>query len=256
MALTGKRTLITAGAAGIGRRMVDQFLEAGAEIVVCDVDRAALDQLATECPQVACVACDIADEAAVESLFETVRERLGGLDNLIANAGVSGPAQPVEEVSLEDWRRTMAVNIDGMFLTVRAGVPMLKAAGGGSIVTLSSAAGKFAYPLRTPYSASKWAVVGFTKTLAAELGGDGIRANSLLPGVVEGERIGRVIRDKADARGVPESEMRAQYERFASLHTMISPDDIAAMAVYLCTEAGRRISGQALSIDGDIQSLA
>lgn len=256
MTLTGKRTLITAGAAGIGRRMVDHFLEAGAEVVVCDVDRAALDRLAEERPEIACVEADIADETAVTALFETVATRLGGLDNLVANAGVSGPARPVEDISLDDWRRTMAVNIDGMFLTVRAGVPMLKAAGSGSIVTLSSAAGKFAYPLRTPYSASKWAVVGFTKTLAAELGADGIRANSLLPGVVEGERIGRVIRDKAEARGVPEADMRAQYEGFASLRTMIAPDDIAAMAVYLCTDAGRRISGQAISIDGDIQSLA
>ncbi len=256
MSLTGPRTLITAGAAGIGRRMVEHFLEAGARIIVCDVDETALERLAEERPEVTAVRADVAEEADIARLFEQVRETLGGLDNLIANAGISGPAQPVEEVSLADWRRTMAVNIDGMFLTVRAAVPMLRQAGGGSIVTLSSAAGKFAYPLRTPYSASKWAVVGFTKTLAAELGPAGIRANSLLPGVVEGERIERVIRDKAEARGVPEAEMRAQYEAFASLKTMISPDDIAAMAVYLCSEAGRRISGQALSIDGDIQSLA
>jgi NAD(P)-dependent dehydrogenase (short-subunit alcohol dehydrogenase family) len=256
MSLTGPRTLITAGAAGIGRRMVDHFADAGAQIVVCDVDEAALAQLAAERPEVTSVKADIADEADVERLFEAVTDTLGGLDNLIANAGISGPAQPVEDITLDDWRRTMAVNIDGMFLCVRAGVPLLKQAGGGSIITLSSAAGKFAYPLRTPYSASKWAVVGFTKTLAAELGAHAIRANSLLPGVVEGARIDRVIHDKANARGVPAEDMRAQYEGFASLKTMIPGDDIAAMALYLCSEAGQRISGQAISIDGDIQSLA
>jgi len=256
MQLTAPRTVITAGAAGIGRRMVDHFLEAGAEIVVCDVDEAALARLAEERPQVAVVRADVSDEGDVAELFAAVQDRLGGLDNVIANAGVAGPAQPVEAVSLDDWRRTMAVNIDGMFLTVRAGVPLLKAAGGGAIVTLSSAAGKFPYPLRTPYSASKFAVVGFTQTLAAELGPAGIRANSLLPGVVAGERIERVIADKAAARGAPEAEMRAQYERFAALETMVSPDDIAAMAVYLCSPAGARISGQAISIDGAIRSLA
>lgn len=256
MTLTGPRTLITAGAAGIGRRMVEHFADAGAEIVVCDVDEAALARLAAERPEVVGVRADVAEEADVARLFDVVEERLGGLDNLIANAGISGPAQPVEAISLADWRRTMAINIDGMFLTVRAAVPLLKAAGGGSIVTLSSAAGKFPYPLRTPYSASKFAVVGFTQTLAAELGGSAIRANSLLPGVVEGPRIEAVIRDKAAARGVAETEMRAQYESFAALRTMIPADDIAAMAVYLCSEAGQRVSGQAISIDGAIQSLA
>src|SRR5690606_36361061 len=131
------------------------------------------------------------------ALFEAAAGSLGGLDVLVNNAGVAGPTLPVEKISDEDWRRTQAVNLDGQFFCVRRAVPLLREAGGGSIVNLSSAAGRFGFPLRTPYSASKWAVVGFSRSLAMELGPDGIRVNALCPGAVQGERIDRVIAAKA-----------------------------------------------------------
>ena len=253
--LDGLRVIVTAGAAGIGRAIAERFLTAGARVEICDVDDDALARMAVDRPDIGRSRCDVADCAAVADFMEGAARRLGGLEILINNAGISGPARPVEDISPEDWDRTLAVNITGQFLTTRIAVPMLRKSGGGAIVNLSSAAGKFGYPLRTPYAASKWAVVGFTKSLSAELGSDGIRVNAILPGAVEGARIDRVIRDKAEARGVTFEAMKQEYLAFNSLKTLIPTDDIAEMALYLCGPAGRAISGQAISVDGDIQYL-
>jgi NAD(P)-dependent dehydrogenase (short-subunit alcohol dehydrogenase family) len=156
----------------------------------------------------------------------------------------------------EDWDRTLQVNITGHFNCARLAVRHLRESDNASIINLSSAAGRFGFPLRSPYAASKWAVVGFTKTLAMELGPLGIRVNAILPGVVEGERIRRVIGSKAQARGVSYEEMQGEFLRHVSLRTAVTPQQIADQIVFLCSPRGRTISGQAISIDGDTQSLA
>jgi NAD(P)-dependent dehydrogenase (short-subunit alcohol dehydrogenase family) len=180
---------------------------------------------------------------------------LGGLDVLVNNAGIAGPTGPVEEISQEDWRRTLAINLEGQFLCTRRAVPLLRQAGGGCIINLSSAAGRFGFARRTPYSASKWGVVGFTKSLAVELGPDNIRVNAILPGAVDGPRIQRVISAKADSLGVLYEEMEKRYVSQASLRRMVTADDIAGMAVFLASPAGYNISGQALAVDADTQYL-
>ncbi|MAO91522.1 MAG: 3-oxoacyl-[acyl-carrier-protein] reductase [Rhodospirillaceae bacterium] len=253
--LTGKRILITAGAAGIGRIMAEKMNAAGARVFVCDIDQTALADLSTTHPDIGQMQADISDRAAVDAFFEQGLAALGGLDVLVNNAGIAGPTGPVEDINPDDFERTLAINITGQFLCTRLAVPHLKAAGGGAIINLSSAAGKFAFPLRTPYSASKWAVVGFTKSLAAELGPFNIRVNAILPGAVEGPRIERVITAKADARGVPFEEMLANYTNLASMGRLIPPEDIAAMALFLASDDCGTLSGQALSIDGDTQML-
>lgn len=253
--LTGKRILITAGAAGIGRIMAEMMSAAGARVFVCDIDTTALADLATTHPDIGQMQADISDRSAVQAFFEQGLAALGGLDVLVNNAGIAGPTGPVEDIDPDDFERTLAINITGQFLCTRLAVPHLKAAGGGAIINLASAAGKFAFPLRTPYSASKWAVVGFTKSLAAELGPFNIRVNAILPGAVEGPRIERVIAAKADARGVPYEEMLANYTNLASMGRLIPPKDIAAMALFLASDQCGTLSGQALSIDGDTQML-
>lgn len=253
--LTGKRILITAGGAGIGRLMAETMSEAGAKIFVCDVDGVALDELGAAHPQIGRITADVSDRAAVETFFKIGLSFLGGLDVLVNNAGIAGPTGPVEAIDPDDFERTLAINITGQFLCTRLAVPHLKAAGGGAIINLSSAAGKFAFPLRSPYSASKWAVVGFTKSLAAELGSANIRVNAILPGAVEGPRIERVIAAKAEARGVPYEEMLAIYTDLASMGRLIPPDDIVAMALFLASDACGTLSGQALSVDGDMQMM-
>jgi NAD(P)-dependent dehydrogenase (short-subunit alcohol dehydrogenase family) len=253
--LDGKRAVLTAGAAGIGRVTLQTFVDAGASLVTCDVDQAALDRLRGELPQVPAIPADVAEPADVDRLFELALEQLGGLDILINNAGIAGPTGPIEEIAPDDWRRTLEVNLTGQYLCARRAVPHLRAAGGGSIVNLSSAAGRFGFALRTPYCASKWAVVGLTKALAIELGPDQIRVNAICPGAVEGERINRVIAAKAEARGVPFEAMRQQYVESASMKRLISPQDIANMILYLCADAGRLVSGQVIGVDGNVEYL-
>jgi NAD(P)-dependent dehydrogenase (short-subunit alcohol dehydrogenase family) len=253
--LDGKRVVLTAGGAGIGRVTLQTLLEAGARVVTCDVDQAALDRLRGELPQVPAIPADVADEAAVDRLFELAQEQLGGIDILINNAGIAGPTGRVEEITPDDWRRTLEVNITGQYLCARRAVPHIRAAGGGSIVNLSSAAGRFGFALRTPYCASKWAVVGLTKALAIELGAAQIRVNAICPGAVEGDRIDRVIAAKAEARGTSFEAMREQYVEAASMKRLISPQDIANMILFLCADAGRLVSGQVIGVDGNVEYL-
>ncbi len=253
--LSGKRILISAGGAGIGRLMAETMADAGAKVYVCDIDDAALADLAKARPTIGQIQADVADRAAVDRFIDTGFEFLGGVDVLVNNAGIAGPTGAVEDIDPADFERTLQINVMGHFLCTRRVVPLLKANGGGAIVNLSSAAGKFAFPLRTPYSASKWGVVGFTKSLAAELGPHNIRVNAILPGAVEGERIDRVIAAKAAARGVPFDEMKQMYTGLASMNRLIPPSDIVAMAMFLASDDCGTLSGQALSVDGDTQYL-
>ncbi len=248
------KVVVTAGAAGIGRAIAEAFHARGDRVHVCDVDRDALATLARERPDIGASVADVADPAQVDALFDTVEETLGALDVLINNAGIAGPTGPVDRLAVADWDRTMAVNINGQFYCARRAVPLLRASK-GAMINISSVAGRLAYPLRTPYAASKWAVVGFTKSLAAELGPEGVRVNAILPGVVDGERIRRVIAARAEAAGVPYPEMEQRYLAQVSLRRMVSPAEIASMATFLCSEAGAGISGQALSVCGNVEVL-
>ena len=174
---------------------------------------------------------------------------------LVNNAGIAGPTAKVEDVTPEQLDATLQINIASMFHCARRAVPALRKSGGGSIVNLSSAAGKFGFPLRSPYSAAKWGVIGFTRTLAMELGPDGIRVNAILPGLVEGPRIRSVLRNKAAAAGVSDNEQTERSLQAVSLRCFVSQQDIANMALYLCSPFGATISGQAISIDGGMESL-
>jgi len=250
------RVLVTAGAGGIGLEIARNFVREGAKVHVCDVNEAALTAMAKSDPDIGRSLADVSDRADVDRLFEDAIRFLGGLDVLVNNAGIAGPTARVDQVSPEDWDRTLAVNITGQFNCVRQAVKYLTESGNASIVNLSSAAGRFGFPLRSPYSAAKWAVVGFTKTLAMELGPLGIRVNAILPGVVEGERIRHVIGSKAEARGISYESMQEEFLRNVSMKTMVSPQQIADQIVFMCSPRGRTISGQAVAIDGDLQTLA
>jgi NAD(P)-dependent dehydrogenase (short-subunit alcohol dehydrogenase family) len=249
----GLRVLVTAGAAGIGRAIAATFLEHGARVHVCDVDDSALRSLQEEFPKISQTRADVADVSQVEKLFADVTKILGGLDVLVNNAGIAGPTAKVEDIRPEDWRRCIDVDLNGMFYCTRKAMPMIKAAGGGSIVNLSSTAGRLAFALRTPYSAAKFAVVGFTQSLAAEAGPDRVRVNCIQPGMVEGERVERVIAAKAQALGKSNDEVRQLMLESVSLHATVSAQDVANMALFLATEPGRHISGQAISVCGGMR---
>src|SRR5919201_7036890 len=241
------RVLVTAGAAGIGRAIAQTFLDHGARVHVCDIDERALAQLPETISR---TRADVANVAEVERLFADLERHLGGLDVLVNNDGIAGPTAKVEDIRPEDWERCIAVDLNGMFYCTRKAMPLIKRSGGGSIINLSSAAGRLAFPMRTPYSAAKWAVVGFTESLAAEAGADRVRVNCIQPGIVEGDRIERVISAKAKARGVAPDQMRGEMLAGVSMHTTVTAQDIANTALFLATEGGQHISGQAISVCG------
>ncbi|MFN0199032.1 MAG: SDR family oxidoreductase [Planctomycetaceae bacterium] len=247
----GLRVIVTAGAAGIGLSIANTFADAGASVFVCDIDRDALDTLRASRPGIGSSCTDVAKPVEVAAMFDEAVAFLGGLDVLVNNAGISGPTAPVEEIGIDDWDKTIAVDLSSMFYCTRLAVPLLKSTRGGSIINLSSVAGRLGYPLRTPYSAAKWGVVGFTKSLAIELGMHNIRVNAIQPGATEGERVDRVIQARATARGIDFEEASKQFTAPISLRRMIRPEDIANMALFLATPAGASITGQALSVCGD-----
>ncbi len=255
LSVKGQRVVITAGASGIGRAIAETLIAAGARAHICDVDQAALDAAQKALPGLGVTKADVAEPADIDRLFADAQKHLGGLDAVIANAGIAGPTARIEDIEPKDWNRCIAINLTGQYLTIRRAVPMIRKSGGGSVVIMSSAAGRFGYPLRSPYAASKWAAIGLAETLAMELGEYKIRVNAICPGIVSGPRIDAVISAKAKARGVGFDAMRESYLNLASLHTMVTAEDIAAQVLFLMSDAGRRISGQALSVDGNLESL-
>ena len=251
----GTRVLVTAGASGIGRAIADLLLAHGARVHICDVSDDFLADFAKAWPDAGRSKADVSSEADVARMFADVSAKLGGLDVLVNNAGVAGPTGGVEEISPADWRRTIDVCLTGQFLCAHFAVPMLKAAGGGSIVNLSSAAGRFGYAYRTPYSAAKWGVIGFSQSLAKELGPANIRVNAILPGIVEGPRMSGVIAARAKQVGVSYAEMEKTYLDRVSLRRMVSAEDVAATVLFLVSEAGRNVTGQSIGVDGNVESL-
>ncbi|HEY3720045.1 MAG TPA: SDR family oxidoreductase [Roseiarcus sp.] len=251
----GTRVLVTAGASGIGRAIADLLLAHGARGHICDVSDEFLADFAKAWPDAGRSKADVSSEADVARMFADVRAKLGGLDVLVNNAGVAGPTGGVEDISPDDWRRTIDVCLTGQFLCAHFAVPMLKAAGGGSIVNLSSAAGRFGYAYRTPYSAAKWGVIGFSQSLAKELGPANIRVNAILPGIVEGPRMSGVIEARAKQVGVSYAEMEKTYLDRISLRRMVTAEDVAATVLFLVSEAGRNVSGQSIGVDGNVESL-
>ena len=256
LGINGLRVVVTAGAGGIGLKTAQAFLSEGASVFVCDIDRDALDALTDTAPSATGTMCDVSDRAQVQDLFDQAAETLGGIDCLVNNAGIAGPTGRVDEIDPADWEKCIDVCITGQFNCARVAIPHLKASPNASITNLSSAAGKFGFPLRSPYAAAKWGVIGFTKTLAMELGPSAIRCNAILPGPVDGERIRQVIDAKARAANISFEEMQDIMLSNQSIKQLIPPDQLADLAVYLASPRANLISGQALSVDGDIQGLA
>ncbi|HUN83575.1 MAG TPA: SDR family oxidoreductase [Terracidiphilus sp.] len=247
----GLRVLLTAGASGIGASIATAFAETGAAIHVCDIDDAALAAFQQRIPSCQATHADVADETQVAAMFDTQRARFGGLDVLINCAGIAGPTAGVDKVTEQEWTRTIEVNLNGQYRCLHHAVPMLRASKAGNIICISSIAGRMGIPWRTPYVATKWAIVGIAKSLAIELGPDNIRVNAVLPGIVEGPRMDGVISARARLEGVEEKAMRKEYLKSISLGRMVTADDVALMCLFLCSPAARNVTGQAISVDGN-----
>lgn len=255
LGLKGLRVLITAGAGGIGLVATEAFLAEGATVHICDVDKAAMAALKSVHPEVTMSECDVADRKSVARMFDDAVKALGGLDCLINNAGIAGPTGPVHEINPEDWDRCIEVCLTSQFNCSRLAVAHLQKSSNPSIINLSSSAGKFGFFGRSAYAAAKWGVIGFTKSISRELGPMGIRVNAILPGIVEGDRIRRVIEAKSQVLGKPFEQVKSEWLALASIKEMVKPEQLADMMLLVASTRGRTISGQALSIDSDLQML-
>jgi NAD(P)-dependent dehydrogenase (short-subunit alcohol dehydrogenase family) len=253
--IDGLRVVVTAGASGIGRAIADTLIANGARVHICDIADEFLDDFAEAYPDAGRTKADVSKEADVDRMFDDVAGTLGGLDALVNNAGVAGPTGAIEDLDTAGWRHCIDVCLTGQFLCARRAVPMLKAAGGGSIVSMASVAGKYGYAFRTPYSSAKFGIIGLSQSLAKELGPSNIRVNAILPGIVEGPRIENVIRDRAKQVGVSYEEMETQYLEKTSLRRMGTAGDVAATTMFLISDAGRNLSGQSLAVDGNVETL-
>ena len=253
--------VISAAASGIGLAIAEALCADGWLVYAGDQDAAAVAALGVR-DEFAAMVCDVSDPASVERFYAGIESDLAargatGIDLLVNNAGISGPTARLEDQPIDAWNATIGVNLNGTFLMTRRAIPLLrKRAPGTAIICMSSTAGLFGCPLRGPYVASKWALIGLTKALAMELGPEGIRVNAICPGSVEGPRIDRVIAADAAERGLTVSDVEREYKRQTSLRTFATKEDVAAMVQYLMSPAGARISGQAIAIDGHTESLS
>ncbi len=244
-ALKGRRALVTGGGAGIGAAIAEALAAAGAAVRTADANpQAAADHIV-----------DITSDGAVAQMFEHLDHDLGGLDILVNNVGIAGETGPVEGLDPESFDHCLKVNVGGTFRVTRHAVRRLRASVAGCVVNISSTAGHLAYPLRSAYSASKWAVEGLTRTWAAELGPAGIRVNCVAPGTVAGERMDGVIAAEAAATGATIDSVRRGYVEQVAMRTLVEPSDIAAMVVFLSSEAARFVNGQVISVDGHTETL-
>ena len=253
--LQDKTCVVTGAASGIGLAIARQFHAEGAQVILTDCDSGAGVAAA------ATIGCRFAVlDVREEGDWAALAAQAPVIDVLVNNAGVTGfehgaVAHDPEHASLADWRAVHAVNLDGTFLGCRYAIGAMKEQGTGSIINISSVAGRLGFARRLPYASTKWAMIGFTESLAKELGPSGIRVNALLPGIVEGPRIEGVFQARAESEGVPYEEVRDRVLNNVSMKRMVSAGDVAEMAVFLCSEAGKNISGQSISVCGNVENL-
>jgi NAD(P)-dependent dehydrogenase (short-subunit alcohol dehydrogenase family) len=248
--------VISGAATGLGRRIAERFQDGGFRVVVGDADRAAVEEFRSAHPRAAATVVDVSDPRHVDAWFDEIASKYGRVDVLVNNAGIAGPTAPIDEIDPADWERTIAVDLNGQFYCTRRAVPLIRATGSGSILNIASSAAFFGYPLRAPYAACKWALLGLTKTLAMELGPQGIRVNAICPGSIKGPRIDGVIERDAAARGMTAAQIRKVYERQVSLRQFVDAEDVANTAFFLASPQGKMISGQILGVDGHTESLS
>ena len=253
-----KNVLVTAGAAGIGEAIARAFAAAGASVHAVDVDAGAVARLNASQPGIDTSVADVAVEDEVERVFARYHTNVDGVADglavLVNCAGIAGPTALLEDIAPADWRRCVAVNLEATFLCCRQAIPLMRAAGSGVIINISSTAGWHGYALRAPYVAAKWGVIGLTKTLAMELGPAGIRANAICPGSIDGARMDRVIANEAANKQLSEDAVRRRYTAGVSLRAFIDARDIADAALFLASDAASKITGQALNVDGHLEN--
>ena len=258
LSLRNKKIVISAGASGIGWATAKVCLSKGAIIYLCDIDPKSLNKIKKNPlynKRLFAYKCDASEEDEVTDFFNQINKKTKKIDAIINNVGIAGPTGTIEKLTSYDWEQTLKVNVISHFYFTKLAIPMLKKNKGGSIINISSGAGIMGFPLRSPYAASKWAVIGVTKTLAMELGKFKIRVNAICPGTIKGDRMVRVIRDKAKFLKTSKKKIEKEFVSMASMNCWIHEEDIGKICSFLISSEGERISGQTIPVDGNATRL-
>ena len=253
-----KNIIISASADGLGWCMATFLIDQGHTVYLSDINQQKIDEIQKHPlinKKIFIENVNASDSDSVKKYFESLAEKISSIDALINNVGIAGPTGLMEDLSIVDWRQTIDINLNSHFYFTKYAIPLLKKNKEGSIINISSTAGLFGFPLRTPYVASKWAVIGMTKSLAMELGEFNIRVNAICPGSVSGDRMKRVIKAKAKSLGISEKELQEDYESMVSLKTFVDKEDIANMALFLLSNEAHKISGQIMTVDGNTERM-
>lgn len=248
--------VIIAGASGIGRSIAEAYYQQNCKLFVCDISLDFIQEFQQAFPLAFVQKTDVTDYEAVKVFFDAIKEKVEHIDVLINCAGIAGPTALLEDVAIDEWNKTIAVNVNGMFYGLKEAIPWIKKSSSGSIINLASSAAFYGYPYRSPYCTAKWATIGMTKTLAMELGPQGIRVNAICPGSVNGDRINRVIQADAEEQERSLADIKTLYVKQVSMRTFVDPEDVADLAIFLTSKHGRFISGQAIGLDGHTEGLS
>jgi NAD(P)-dependent dehydrogenase (short-subunit alcohol dehydrogenase family) len=244
--------IVTGGARGIGREICVELAERGYDVAVVDIDEEAMAEtreLVTAEGQAArAVRTDLGDVDAVETAVEAALDEFGTVEVLVNNAGIAGPTAPCEDVTTDEWDQTLAVNLRGPFAMCRAVLPHMKDRGYGRIVNIASVTGKRPLVNRTPYATTKMGLIGFTRTLATEVGEHDINVNAVCPGSVDGPRIRRVFEEQAEATGQTYEQVRASVEAESARGQLVEQEDVAELVAFLCSSQADRITGQDINV--------
>jgi len=256
--LVSRNIIISASADGLGWCMATFLIDQGHTVYLSDINQQKIDEVHKHPlfnKRIFIEKVDAGNPESVKSYFKTLSQKITSIDALINNVGIAGPTGPMEDLTIEDWKQTIDINLNSHFYFTKFAIPLLKKNKGGSIINLSSTAGLFGFPLRTPYAASKWAIIGITKSLAMELGKFNIRVNAICPGSVSGDRINRVIEAKAKLIDSSEKEVKEDFESMVSLKTFVNKEDIANIATFLISNEASKISGQIMTVDGNTERM-
>ena len=251
--LNNKKIIISAGASGIGLATAKICLARGAHVHLCDIDIKSLNKLnkhPLRNKRLFTYSCNASNEHQVSDFFQKVAKRTKRIDALINNVGVAGPTGSLEKLNSKDWENTLHVDVNSHFYFTKKAIPLIKKSKNGSIINISSTAGILGFPLRSPYAASKWAIIGITKTLAMELGKFNIRVNAVCPGTIKGDRMKRVIKDKAKFTKVSKKIIEKDFISMSSMKKWILEEDIGKMCSFLISDDSSKVSGQVISVDG------
>ncbi len=252
MKLKGQLAIVTGGGRGIGKAISLRLARDGANVVVTGRHRETLESTAQEIKQLGrrslVVIADVSQETQVAAMVDVALESFGRIDVLVNNAGVVGPTAPVTSISRAEWDEVIAVNLTGAFLCARAVIPHMIERHAGKIINISSIAGKLAYALRSPYAASKWGMIGLSRTLAQEVGPHNIQVNAICPGPTAGERMRAVIARRAQELGQSPADVERLYVEGTALKRMVDPEHVAAMVLLLASDEGSSITGEAIDV--------